>query len=336
MAFTIVLKHFLHGGGVAKKKESYPRLPDFCQLHDLGEELLSDSGLTVQEFDLIFENTVLRNDNVRDQLHKLKLHGTDSALLFLKLRGLNPCSVSREKFLICIEGNIGSRKSDLMQKLVEINEHKPEQLKVIREPVIKDLQEGLAQFGEALRAGEHVSDLQKQASSDFEKKMFQHHFRVATEERKMHVVSERSLEAKIHVFNALSCEQGRLIKSYRDDMQKEYNDKIKGHRQHQPHVVIFFEIPVSEAMDRIRKRGRKSEEHITLNYLREIERMYEALYPPGAPNVIRVKSDQPMEDVINGLLEEIRNVLSKVPTASPAAIDDFLKFFRDERPEPSQ
>ena len=333
------------------KRLGFNPLPDFAQLHDLGASLLSENKLVVREFRLELDGKTLQNGNTKQELSKLK--GSQNVLIYLMLTGSQPWSPNvrsigmpfdgKEKFLICIEGNIGSRKSDLMQKLLEINAHRQQQVKVIREPVDKDgpdgFKEAMEQFYDALAAGEAASLQQKEASSRFEQKMFKHHFHVATgpEVRSMHVISERSIKAKIHVFNEINYDQGRLLPQYRDDMQRQYQENIKGLRQHQPHAVIFFEISVRQAIDRIKHRGRQSEAHITENYLKAIEDKYDLLYPQEAANVIRVKpSDQPMEELIVDIQGQLRSVLSRCPTASPSEIDEFIKFFQDVRPEPRE
>ena len=347
-SLTVVLKHFLHEGGLVEKRKPFTPFPDFALLHDLGTSLLRENNLVVWDFHLKLDETVLGNNNTKEELNKRK--GCQNVLIFLMLAGPQPWSFSRapsrgmqptsgpEKLLICIEGNIGSRKSDFMGKLEHINAHRQQSVRVIREPIYKDgLAEEMAQFYDALAAGQRVSEKQKEQSSVFEEKMFQHHLKVATDpqERAMHVISERSMASKMHVFNELNYEQGRLLQKYRDDMQAQFNASIEGHPQHQPHAVILFEISVPEAMARIEERGRPSEKHITEDYLKAIEMKYEQLYPKGAANVIRVQpSEQPMEDLIVDVKDKLQATLHKSDFVSQVAIDDFLKFFQDERPEP--
>ena len=43
-----------------------------------------------------------------------------------------------------------------------------------------------------------------------------------------------------------------------------------------------------------------------------------------------------MEELIVELQGKLRNVLGKCPGASDAAVEDFVKFFQDVRPEPSE
>ena len=244
--------------------------------------------------------------------------------------------VSQEKFLICIDGSIGSKKSNFMEYLLQINEkHRQQQVKVIREP-LGILNDEMTEFYDALKAGKEVTDEQKELSSRFEKHMFDHHLEVATDPimRSTHIISERSMAAKIKVFNDLNYEQGRLLESYRDDMQKQYDLKIKG--SHEPHVVIFFEIPVRVAMERIKVRGRESEKHITEEYLHAIEKKYQALYPPEALNVIRFNSDQPLEDLIPLIQDKLPEVLMRHSPATQDEIGHLMKFFQDVRGEPCE
>ena len=345
-AITVVsLKHFLLEGGIVCIKDHYPSLPVFAQLHDLGISLLSKHDLMVREFQLKLDDTVLRNNNTREELSKYK--GSQVLILLTFVQRWSSSRVppgstqlisGQEKLLICIEGNIGSRKSDFMSKLVQINDHRQQSVTVIKEPTEKELADELAQFHRALKAGDSASDQEKEQSSRFEEKMFKHHLDVATKSqtRAMHVISERSMDSKIKVFNELNHERGLLLPKYRDNMQAQFSESISGHRQHQPHAVIFFESTVDEAMDRIKKRGRQGEAHINKEYLQAIEDKYDKLYPKEAANVIRVQpSEQPMEDLIVDVKDKLQATLRTSDFVSQAEIDEFLTFFQDERPEPS-
>ena len=148
-------------------------------------------------------------------------------LIWFRLTGEQPWSLrpapggGDQKFLICIEGNIGSRKSDFMQKLNDINKHhRLQHVRLIREPVDEDgpgkFREDMTKFNDAMAAGKDGNDIsqqQREESSAFERKMFQHHLQAAEEVRTTHVISERSMEAKVRVFNKLSFEQGELMKT---------------------------------------------------------------------------------------------------------------------------
>lgn len=153
-----------------------------------------------------------------------------------------------EKFLVCIDGNIGSRKADFMKKLKEINEQSRHAhvVTVIREPLEKLTKQMTAFYG-ALHAGPAASEEHKKHCSQFEKALFQHHLSVATDPRTSHVISERSMQAKVHVFNQLNLEEGRLSQEAHDEMLQTYDQKIRGRASQEPHAVLFFEISVQQA-----------------------------------------------------------------------------------------
>ena len=377
----IFIKHFVdQGQGVKSISETFVHIPDFNEVHDLGARLLQENGLAVYDFILDLDGTVLQNSNTLPLLKALvqEMHHISaqqpSATLFLKLRGDNPYSApitvvksvpnalqckfssprtGQEKFLICIEGNIGSRKSDLIMKLLEINglgtpcevcgtatssSTGQESVLVIREP-LSTLGDEMQAFYDALKAADGLTDQQKKWSSRFEEGMFDHHFWVATESRirKQHVISERSMDAKIYVFNELNYEQNRLLKEARDKMKKTFEEDVRGKKGLEPHAIIFFDIEVGHAMERIRERGRESEKDITPNYLQAIEDKYAKLYPKGPeakPHVIRLESNQPMEDTLNAIQNKLPPVLQSRTAASAEEIANFMKFFQDLRSEP--
>ena len=350
MTMTLVIKHNIRKGGYKDQEQTFYHLPDFLDLQGLGEKLFHHNTLTVREFILKLDGTVLNNENTRRLLKNLFCSGCRRVLIFLELipgdgdgdlrfselsrADVATQTVSQEKFLICIDGNIGSNKSLFMEQLLLINKkHRQQRVKVIQEP-LKKLDDELTKFHDALKAGKEVTDEQKEQSSRFEQLMFDHHLEVATdpENRNNHIISGRSMAAKIRVFNDLNYGEGRLLKEYRDDMQKQYDLKIKG--SHEPHAVIFFEIPVRKAMERIQERARPSEKHITEEFLLAIEKKYQELYPPEAEDVIRLNSDQPMEDLIVSIQDKLPEVLRRCSPASEDEIGDFMKFFQDVRGEP--
>ena len=337
---SIAIKHFLPGGGVREKRIDFNHVPDFLHLHDLGQELLKEHNLNLCEFNLELDDNILENRNTRQVLRTLQADGARAVCIYLKFQGPHPRTLTIEeapvKLLVCIEGNIGSRKSELMQKLLVINEQSGQQrVQVEREPLEKLSQE-MIDFYKALLAGEEVSEEQRALSSRFEEGMFEHHFKVATnpERRARHVISERSMEAKIHVFNELNFKQKRLSEDSRNKMKTKFEEQIRGRKSHEPHAIIFCDITVQQAIEKIRSRGRESEESITHEYLTEIEKLYGDLYPAGAPHVIRLESDHPMEDIIVAIQNQLPRVLKDRSDASDADIAEFMRFFKDLRGEP--
>ena len=142
------------------------------------------------------------------------------------------------------------------------------------------------------------------------------------------------MEAKIHVFNELNFQQGRLSQQSRDDMKRQFEEQVLGNPRHLPHAIIFCDISVKQAMERIKRRGRKGEEKITTEYLEDIQQKYAELYPPEVPNVVRVESDHPMEDNIVAIQNQLPKILKETSKLSKTEIADFMQFFIDVRDEP--
>ena len=352
-SMKITINHFLQGGGIHSLSEQFHHVPSYSQLHDLGVKLLHDNHLVVCEFDLLWDETKLQNNSTLRTLREFlqsdhgPLNGPQVSMtptipegcIFLKLRGGSlpprvPQSVPPEKFLICIDGNIGSFKSQFMKWLSNINEKRDQtNVDVIREPLEATTQERTA-FYAALAAGENVSEGQLAESSRFEERMFEHHFGVATRIREKHIISERSMDAKVYVFNELNCEQGRLLADSRDQMKGKFQKHVQGKRRCEPHAIIFFNISVKRSLQRIKERKRPEEENITEEYLTDIEKKYSDLYRPDqAPHVIRIESDHPMEEVLHEIQAKLPKVLKDRSTASEADIASFMEFFQGVRSE---
>ena len=274
-SMKIVIKLFLPSLEVMEKRADFNHVPEFLHLHDLGIELLRENHLKAREFSLELDNKVMENQNTR-QIFLKALHadGSRTACIFQKLQAADvpefPSAPGQpscpEKLLVCIDGNIGSRKSELMQKLLDINAQRAQQkVTVVREP-LNQLSAKMIDFYRALDAGTDVTEEQRDQSSRFEEDMFDHHFNVATntEIRTRHVIAERSMEAKIHVFNELNFLQGRLSEKSRDDMRRQFEEEVLGNPRCQPHAIIFCDISVKQAMERIKRRGREGEDKITL------------------------------------------------------------------------
>ena len=335
---TVRIAYYPDGGGRKQATREFQHLPDFLDLDDLAISLFEEGNIVVQDFRLKVDGIALHNNNTPQVLSSLHEKGVRKVLLKLEFTGdriERSEEHHQEKFLVCIDGNIGSRKADFMEKLMEINKQHfyAHVVAVHREPLDRLTKQMGAFFG-ALHKKSSVSEKDKEHCAEFEKALFQHHLMVATHLRTAHVISERSMQAKVHVFNELNYEEGRLLQGPYDEMLKTYQQKIQGNVRHEPHAVLFFETSVQQALARIKKRERPGEEHQTEEYLNGIETKYDKLYPQNAEHVLRLESDHPMEDLLNTIQNKLPNILKKRSSTSEEELDKFMTFFQDLRQPP--
>jgi deoxyadenosine/deoxycytidine kinase len=85
-------------------------------------------------------------------------------------------------------------------------------------------------------------------------------------------ITERIPSSNFEVF-ALNCYKAGFIDNVEWNNYKEiYNDF--GYLYHPPNMVVYFDADPEFLIKRIQKRGRPGEEHITLDYLQGIQKLY--------------------------------------------------------------
>ena len=189
---------------------------------------------------------------------------------------------------IVIDGNIGCGKSSLIEQIMKNN--KTDYL-IYPEPV-DEWKDWLKLF---------YSDMSKYALG-FQMKILKSHF------------NKRRLSDGIFERSPLSCQKifGELL--YEDliltqleiDLTYEYYSDYGWI----PDVVIYLKADPKVCYERIHKRSRTSEELISLDYIKRLDKKYEEVYKSVSHiNVITLDANQPIEHIMKAYNKALKNIM---------------------------
>jgi len=89
------------------------------------------------------------------------------------------------------------------------------------------------------------------------------------------------------------------------------------------------------ALEQIRRRDRAFERGIAIDLLESLHQRFEEVYPKSAPDVVRVDSNDPVEDCVNDIARKLRPILLERSMyderTGMQAVDDFMDMFEDCR-----
>lgn len=149
------------------------------------------------------------------------------------------------KKLIVIEGLIGSGKTTLLNKYKLLSND----LDFYEQP----LHEWTLLESFYSDPKKYVYPLQEQIINSYEK--------IFNESKKQTIVMESSALTAYEVYSKLANEMGNLTNTELKIIKNKV-DQI-----HKPDILFYLDVDPEECLKRIKKRGRKGEEHITLEYL---------------------------------------------------------------------
>ncbi len=167
-------------------------------------------------------------------------------------------SNSSQKWFIAVAGNIGVGKSSLTQLLGERLGWKPFYEAVDENPYLEDF------YADMGRWSFH-------SQVYFLSRRLQHHRKLL--DHPGHVIQDRSIYEDAEIFAKNLALQGKL--SERD--YQCYRDLYDGIRVFlpPPHLLIYLQAPVGVLAERIAMRGRDYERQISIEYLAELNRLYD-------------------------------------------------------------
>lgn len=194
---------------------------------------------------------------------------------------------------IVIDGNIGSGKSTL---LVNLTDNFPDR-KIFLEDV-DSFKPWLKLFYKNM--GKYALGFQMEVLfSHMQRKKYLHNSEYG-------MLFERSTLSCINVFgkyllenNILSMEEQNLCIKY----DKEYGWK--------PHTIIYINTDPNNCFDRIHKRNRDGESSISLEYLKDLDKLYRKLYIDNNSNEYNlhiVDGNKSPEEVLNSVVELINKI----------------------------
>ncbi|CAE7949216.1 unnamed protein product [Symbiodinium sp. KB8] len=200
--------------------------------------------------------------------------------------------------LIILDGLIGCGKTTFLRKL---QENHSENIRFVTEPVGKHEPDtwwsDLHDLYRVMRAGNQEEKIA--ATFKLECKVWQHHFRVATE-RQTHTFTERGLGSTARVFCKVCTEDGLLTEGQREYFLKAY-EKYSSDESLRPTLILYFKLPTHVADARIKVRAdredREFEKDVPLPYLERLYCAYDE-FLSNHEDVIVVDSNNPPEDMM--------------------------------------
>ncbi len=188
--------------------------------------------------------------------------------------------------IISVEGNIGSGKSSVLERLPALL------------PECSVHQEPVDQWGELLSL---YYENPAAWSLPFNLRVL-HSFATVPQDSSLRIV-ERSPAACRHVFGQLSYNDGHLT-AEAWDVFKEYHDMLGW----EPDAYVYLTTPVDVCHQRMQSRGRVCEAAITPEYLGRIDFRYENMLRFTTVPVIRVDGTQAVDDIVTQIAQSCRQL----------------------------
>ena len=207
--------------------------------------------------------------------------------------------------IVTIDGNIGSGKSSSIQQLQEI---------LSKDKTIV-LQEKIKNFEPWLKL--YYSDMNRYAMG-FQMEVLLSHLEQKkimtskTNQSKL-ILSERSPISCIHVFGELLKRKNIMCKE-EQDLCIRYGD-LYGWI---PDYIFYIRATPTNCFKRVQLRNRKNENDITLDYLEEVDKLYNELYIDQSQKqqfkpkkIIVINGNQPLNKVINDIYSYLQEIISQ-------------------------
>ncbi|CAL1153741.1 unnamed protein product [Cladocopium goreaui] len=242
--------------------------------------------------------------NIEQKIQKLMMKGLGGVAL-LTLDNLLNMSTPRENdpFLIVLDGNIGCGKTTLLADL-SMSLRVPG-IQICPEPVPEHETNTwwhlLEKFYNAIRTGESIDE----AVIELENAIWQHHFNIATN-RSTPTITERGCASAVLVFCKALLEDGILSdRCFQEFMEK--LERVHQNCRNDPTLILYFKMPVEEAMPRIQKRaqeGRHFELGMPEPYLKKLDVKYDSLYK-NREDVITVDASMSTDEIKRTVADQL-------------------------------
>lgn len=206
---------------------------------------------------------------------------------------MNSCN----KVFYSVEGNIGSGKTTLVNLL-----QKHDSVEIVKEPVDLWMKIGLNETN-ILQA--FYKDPKKYAflfqMIVYSTMVDEHNMEQVKQTR----ISERYPDSSMGVFGNL-CIKNELMDDVEASAYKHWYEWLRAKYTIKPDCIIYIGTSPEKCYERIQKRGRKEEEGITLEYLKQVHQMHLEFFRENDIRIYFVNND--MED--NNFEAVIEKILS--------------------------
>lgn len=305
--------------GRYKKVPGLPELEDQVGADPTTVELVSKYSDHIFKLD---GTPFTTQDQAREEL--LKFHAShcdvcdgvssSSCMLTLELRSAGPPRPLRQPLhvRIHVEGNIGSGKTSLMEYLEE-RSRSPHSVYLVREPIDKwkpfldDFYRQLEKErpGIGMPRSEPASPETLKAVRALDEEIWAYYEEISTTQFDAPIIVERSPKSKVEVFSAMRKEMGLVEPHVYEELRRKYHE-LEREPSYRPTVVLYCDIPVAEAYDRILARGRPFEMNMDKGYLGAVDRKYKEVFQPGrAEHVLVLNSMEPVDEEVSRVCPSI-------------------------------
>ena len=206
--------------------------------------------------------------------------------------------------VVCLEGNVGCGKSTILKGLQEHG------FKVLQEPV-DEWETYRDQRGGIL---EHMYENPRQWAFTFQVmclhtrvKALEQALRECQEQNIPILIVERSLLTTYQVFTKVLIEEG-LINPIEARIFRDIHMSLMGELNDMRVNCIYINTHPTYCFGRVKARGRKGEEHITMDYLNKLHTRHQQWL--AMVNMYEINGDDIQENVLIQCLNYIRNLMA--------------------------
>ena len=206
--------------------------------------------------------------------------------------------------LISIEGNIGSGKSTIINKLSQYYKHNNNVFCLCENIHLWDIISEEDNFIEKF-----YSNKKKYAflfQTTVLKAMKTQIAEIYDKNEHAIIIMERSILSSSKVF----CKMMYDDKYITDDEKDEYLELLNDLNDFKPDYMIYLNVSCETALKNIKNRARKGEENITIEYLNKIELYHLKMFDKIQHNkIIITENKNSKNDMFNKCKKEIKNIL---------------------------
>jgi len=202
--------------------------------------------------------------------------------------------------LISLEGNIGSGKTTLFEKLKN---------DVLFLNKFYFAEEPVSEWGKIIDSNnknilEYFYEDSAKYSAIFQLTVYLTRVQTFEKNNKTNIITERSLLTDRDVFSQMLFDDAKMTE-VEHQIYKKISDRIAPFKKFYPDVIIYVDTDPEECLRRIKKRNRSGEENISLEYLENCDNYHQQMISNFEGKVIRVTNlkYEEIKDIILGCVE---------------------------------
>ena len=205
--------------------------------------------------------------------------------------------------LISIEGNIGSGKSTVINKLAHYFKHNPNVYCITENIKLWDVISKEDNFIEKFYAD------QKKYAYLFQitviEAMRTEIAEIKNNNKNAIIIMERSITSSSKVFCKMMYDDGYIT----DDEKEKYLELIDDSNYFMPDHMIYLNVSAKTSLKRIKERARDGEDRIDIEYLKKIESYHVKMFDEIKNKIIITENKSLKNDMFNKCKKQIKNII---------------------------